>query len=187
MKVLKKNVISQCGDEGKQWLDSLPELIKQMEMSYGLSGLKAVKNLSYNYVLSGFQESQPVILKLGPDIDGFKREALALKAFSGFGVVKVLAECGGMLLLERAVPGVSLKSYFPEQDNDAIHIACDCLKRLHQAPLPPIHAFPHIKERRILDWCFVQAVLSWTWALEDGCDEDYFKQLTQVFAWLHRG
>ena len=38
-----------------------------------------------------------------------------------------------------------------------------------------------LPERRILDWCFVQAVLSWAWVLEDGCDEAYFKQLTQVF------
>ncbi len=285
MRVLEKNIINLYGDKGKQWLASLPRLIEQMEVVYGLSGLKQVTNLSYNYVLSGFQESQPIILKLGPDIDGFKREASALKAFSGFGVVKVLAESDGMLLLERAVSGVSLKSYFPEQDNDAIHISCDCLKRLHQAAIPRVHAFPHVKdwlkaldeslkipdhyshkarqlrddllvtasesvllhgdlhhdnllqngdgwvvidpkgvigepayevaafirnpipgllalnnassiishrvtrfakflelpERRILDWCFVQAVLSWAWALEDGCDEAYFQQLTQVF------
>jgi len=285
MRVLEKNIINLYGDKGKQWLASLPKLIEQMEVVYGLSGLKQVTNLSYNYVLSGFQESQPIILKLGPDIDGFKREVAALKAFSGFRVVKVLAESDGMLLLERAVSGVSLKSYFPEQDNDAIHITCDCLKRLHQAPIPHIHAFPQIKdwlmvldedlnipvqylnkarqvrddllvtssepvllhgdlhhdnmlqqsnrwvvidpkgvigepayevaafirnpipellllnnaasiisnrivrfaellelpERRILDWCFVQAVLAWAWALEDGCDEAYFQQLTQVF------
>ncbi|CAL7962362.1 hypothetical protein MIDIC_470007 [Alphaproteobacteria bacterium] len=49
--------------------------------------LNWVKNLSYNYVLSRFQCSQPIIFKLGHDIDGFKREAVALKAFARFGVV----------------------------------------------------------------------------------------------------
>jgi len=87
---------------------------------------------------------------LSLDIDGFKRESAALKAFSGFGAVNVLAEDDGMLLLERAVSGVSLKSYFPEQDNDAIHITCDCLKRLHQASIPRVHSFPQIK-----DWLMV--------------------------------
>ena len=106
MRVLERNIINLYGDKGKQWLASLPRLIEQMEVVYGLSGLKQVTNLSYNYVLSGFQESQPIILKLGPDIYGFKREVAALKAFSGFGVVKVLAEGDGMLLLERAVSGV---------------------------------------------------------------------------------
>jgi streptomycin 6-kinase len=37
-----------------------------------------------------------------------------------------------------------------------------------------------IPERRILDWCYVQAVLAWAWALEDGGDGSYFKQLTEI-------
>ena len=98
MRVLEKNIINLYGDKGKQWLASLPDLIEQMEIAYGLSKLKPIINLSYNYVLSGFQESQPIILKLGLDSAGFKREASALKAFAGFGVVKVLKENEGMLL-----------------------------------------------------------------------------------------
>jgi streptomycin 6-kinase len=43
-----------------------------VEATYELSNLKPVEALSYNYVLSGFQGSQPIILKLGLDIDGFK-------------------------------------------------------------------------------------------------------------------
>jgi streptomycin 6-kinase len=35
--------------------------------------------------------------------------------------------------------------------------------------------------QRILDWCFVQAVLAWAWALEDDCDTRYFEQLTKIF------
>lgn len=34
---------------------------------------------------------------------------------------------------------------------------------------------------RILDWCFVQAVLAWSWALEDGCDPTYMEQFTRIF------
>jgi streptomycin 6-kinase len=285
MRILEKNIINLYGQKGTQWLADLPKLTAQMEIDHGLSDLKPVKNLSYNYVLSGLQESQPIILKLSPDIGGLKREATALKAFVGFGVVKVLAESDGILLLERAVSGISLKSYFPEKDNNAIHIVSECLKRLHQAPIPHVHAFPHIKdwlialdkhweipenylqkakqlrddllntssasvllhgdlhhdnvlkngdnwividpkgvigepayevaafirnpmpellakdnaasiisyritkfseilelpERRIINWCFVQAVLAWAWALEDGHDDTYFKQLTQIF------
>lgn len=278
-------VLDLYGDKGKQWLALLPELIKQIEVTQGLSGLKPVKNLSYNYVLSGFQEARPVILKLSPDIDGLKREISALKAFSGFGVVQVLAESEGMLLLEQAVSGIPLKSFFPEKDEDAIHITCDCLRRLHQSPVPIIHVFSNVKdwlkvldedinipahylhkarqvrdqllntslqqvllhgdlhhdnmlkngddwvvidpkgvigepayevaafirnpipellklnnamsiishriacfaeilklsEQRIFEWCYVQAVLAWAWALEDGCDVTYFQKLTLMF------
>jgi streptomycin 6-kinase len=266
-----------------------------VEVTYGLSNLKPVEALSYNYVLTGFQGSKAVILKLGLDIDGFKREAAALMAFSGFGVVQVFSENTGLLLVECAVPGVSLRSYFPEKDDEAINITANVIKRLHKAPIPSPHQFPHVKdwlavldsdlkipaqtlqkarelrdqllktaasdvllhgdlhhdnilqngndksrrssqsedgwlvidpkgvigesayevaafirnpmpellthddapniihnritrlagllelsERRILDWCFVQAVLSWMWAIEDGCDTDYFERTTRI-------
>ena len=42
--------------------------------------------------MPGFQDDQPIILKLGMDIDGFKLEASVLMALSGFGVVDELSE-----------------------------------------------------------------------------------------------
>ena len=282
MQLFEKNISRLQGEKGKQWLADLPRSIAQMEKIYGLSGLKPVENLSYNYVLSGFQGEKTIILKLGIDNDALKREAAALKAFTGFGVVTVLAESDGMLLLQRAVSGGSLKSYFPKKDTEAISITCQCLKQLHQAPILKSKAFPHIQDwlmilnqdwpipksylqkaralrdqliqtstkdvllhgdlhhdnilqsgddwlvidpkgvigeaayevaafirnpmpelltidtveniihhridlfatildvaqQRILDWCFVQAVLSWCWAIEDGLDTSYFENMT---------
>lgn len=283
--MFESNIINIYGKTGQQWLDDLPKLITQVEATYGLSNLKPVDNLSYNYVLTGFQDSKAIILKLGLDVDGFKREAAALMAFAGFGAVEVLIENNGLLLLECAVPGVSLKSYFPENDDEAINITTNVIKRLHQVPIPSPHPFPHVKDwlavldsdlkipaqtlqkarelrdqllktaasdvllhgdlhhdnilqngndwvvidpkgvigesayevaafirnpmpellthddapniihnritrlagllelpsQRILDWCFVQAVLSWVWAIEDGCDNTYSKNLTAFF------
>jgi streptomycin 6-kinase len=95
MKDFLNNIINLYGEKGKQWLEDLPKLISQAEANYGLSNLTPVEALSYNYVLSGFKGSQPIILKLGLDIDGFKREAAALIALQGFGVVKVLIENNG--------------------------------------------------------------------------------------------
>ena len=285
MKTFEQNIINLYGEKGKQWLDHLPNLVTQLANTYGLSNLKPVDNLSYNYVLTGLQGSKAVILKLGLDTDGFKREAAALMAFSGFGVVEVLSANNGLLLLECAVPGVSLRSYFPEKDDEAINITANVIKRLHKAPIPSTHAFPHVKDwlavldsdlkipaqtlqkarelrdqllktaasdvllhgdlhhdnilqngndwvvidpkggigepayevaafirnpipellnyddtqniihnrvtrfaellelpsQRILDWCFVQAVLSWVWAIEDDCDDTYSKNFTEFF------
>jgi len=285
MKTFEQNIINLYGEKGRQWLDHLPNHVAQLANTDGLSNLKPVNNLSYNYVLTGFQGSKAVILKLGLDIDGIKREAAALMAFSGFGVVEVLSANNGLLLLECAVPGVSLKSYFPENDDEAINITANVINRLHQVPIPSPHPFPHVKDwlavldsdlkipaqplqkarqlrdhllktagpdvllhgdlhhdnilqngedwlvidpkgvigepayevaafirnpipellnhadapniihnrvtrfaellelpsQRILDWCFVQAVLSWVWAIEDGCDDIYSKNLTEFF------
>ncbi len=286
MKTFEQNIINLYGEKGRQWLDRLPNLVIQLANTYELSNLKPVNNLSYNYVLSGFQDSQPIILKLGLDIDGFKREAEALIALEGFGVVQVFSENAGLLLLECATPGVSLKSYFPANDNEAINITANVIKRLHKATIPSAYTFPHIKDwltaldselnipaqtlqrarevrdqllktagsdvllhgdlhhdnilqnsddwvvidpkgvigdsayevavfirnpmpellayenaqkiihnritsfaellelpsQRILDWCFVQAVLAWVWALEDGCDHTYFKNVASCYA-----
>lgn len=146
MKTFEQNIMSLYGEKGRQWLHHLPNLLTQLANTYGLSNLKPVNNLSYNYVSSGFQDSKAIILKLGLDIDGFKREAAALMAFSGFGVVEVISENNGLLLLECAVPGVSLKSHFPKNDDEAINITANLIKRLHKAPIPNIHGFPHIKD-----------------------------------------
>lgn len=285
MTSFESNIINIYGEKGQQWLEHLPKLLTQLSNTDGLSNLNPVSNLSYNYVLSGFQGPRPIILKLGLDADGIKREAAALMAFEDFGVVQVFSENTELLLLERAVLGVSLKSYFPERDDEAIDITANVIKRLHKAPIPSTHAFPHIKDwlealdgdlkipvqtlqkareirdqllktamldvllhgelhhdnilqngenwlvidpkgvigepayeiaafirnpmpellsiqapeemiqkrikvfanllelpsQRILDWCFVQAVLSWVWALEDGCDASYFEKIMRIF------
>jgi streptomycin 6-kinase len=281
MNDLQKNMINIYGKEGEDWLTNLPVLIQKMEHVYGLSHLVSVNNLSFNYVLSGMQGSQPIILKLSLDSDSLKREANALKAFAGFGVVKLLMEQEGVLLLEQVMPGESLRSFFPKRDDESVRIACDCLKRLHQAEIPKNHQFPLVSdwlntldtehnipsaylerarelrnellvssaqsvllhgdlhhdnilrhgsgwlvidpkgvigepayevaalirnpipsliehqqanhliaariklfadllklpEKRIASWCYVQAVLAWAWALEDGWDTEYFKSL----------
>jgi len=279
------NIISIYGEKSKAWLDALPQLVTAISSKHRLRDLREVTNLTYNYVLSGFQGDNPIILKLGLDHEALTREAFALKCFAGYGAVKVLVEDEGMLLLERSVPGTSLKSYFPDKEQESIEIVCGVMKKLHQASIPEGHNFLHIKdwltaldkdwpipdeylqkarklrdqllqtakpdvllhgdlhhdnilqngndwvvidpkgvigepayevaafirnpipellhhsdipniilnritrfaealglpERRIIDWCFVQAVLSWVWAIEDVCDTSYFEKITGIF------
>ncbi len=145
MKTFKTNIISIYGDKGKAWLEALPKLVEEISLKWGLTGLQPVYNLSYNYVLSGFRGTQPIILRLGLDKEGLHREAEALRAFIGFGAVSVLAEQECALLLERAIPGASLKDSFSKKDQHALQIACQVTQKLHQAPLPE-KSFPHIHE-----------------------------------------
>lgn len=171
MKVFEKNIISLQGEIDKQWLADLPRLITQMSKMHGLTALKPLENLRYNYVFSGFQGERPIILKLGMDNDALWREAVALRAFSGHGVVNILAGNSGMLLLQRAISGRSLKSYFPEKDNEAVYLTCKCLKRLHQAPIPKNESFPHIKDWLMAldhDWPIPGSYLQKARTLRDG-------------------
>lgn len=136
MNTFQSNILNIYGEKGKSWLAELPELIAEISSKVDLRDLKEVTNLTYNYVLLGFQGDNPIILKLGLDSEGLAREAFALRCFEGCGAVNVLAEDKGMLLLERAVPGISLKSYFPTKEKESIRIACRVMKKLHQPKLP---------------------------------------------------
>lgn len=111
-------------------------------------------------MLSGFHGDNPIILKLGLDHEALNREAFALKCFTGYGVVNVLTEDKGMLLLEKAVPGASLKNYFPNREQESIEITCRIMQKLHQVNIPENHNFPHIK-----DWL---TALDKDWPIPDG-------------------
>lgn len=145
MNVFHSNIKNIYGARGIEWLRSIPKLVDDITAKLGLTTLKPVPNLSYHYVASGFQGETPIILKLGLDIEALKKEAFALKCFENHGAVRVKFEDDGLLLLERALTGISLKSYFPKQERESIEIACKVMQRLHQATFPHKHFFPHIK------------------------------------------
>ena len=124
-------------------------------------------------MLSCFQGDNPIILKASLDREGLAREAFALKCFAGYGAVHVLAEDNGILLLERVVPGTSLKSYFPTKEKESIETVCGVMKKLHQANIPTAHNFPHIK-----DWL---AVLDKDWSISDAYLKKASKLRDQLF------
>ncbi|WP_019217275.1 aminoglycoside phosphotransferase family protein [Legionella tunisiensis] len=145
-KLFVQNILSLYGARGKQWLDNLPEIIESRAEFWQISGLKSLGNHSYNYVLTGLQNEKAVVLKLNPDDTNLNKEAKALQAFAEFGVVALLDQMDDALLLECAVPGNSLKNYWPKREEDAIKIACKAIKKLHQAPYPKEGIFPSIDE-----------------------------------------
>lgn len=134
MNQFEKNMIAIYGDQGRQWLADLPVLVEELATKWGLSDLKPVGNLTYNYVLSGLRSTQPIIVKMGLDEEGLAREARALIAFKGPFAAELLGQQPNALLLERAIPGHTLQSYFPDRDSEAVHIACDIIENLHTAP-----------------------------------------------------
>ena len=63
MNAFHSNIISIYRKQGESWLDELPELVTAIASRLDLRDLKEVTNLTYNYVLSGFQGEEPIILK----------------------------------------------------------------------------------------------------------------------------
>jgi streptomycin 6-kinase len=139
-------ITSTYGTKGSQWLAQLPEIIEQCATEWKLTELKPYQHLTYNYVLSGMMQGTPIALKLRCDHAALLKEAAALKAFEQFRGVKLLAHNDSALLLERALPGEPLATSFPHNDAQATQIAADCLRSLHQAPIPTTYAFPSLDQ-----------------------------------------
>ena len=147
MNKFEKNMIAMYGDRGKKWLADVPIFVKNLAHQWGLSNLKPVENLTYNYVLSGFRNTQPIILKIGLDHKELEKEVKALELFKGPYAVSILEYQTGALLLEHAVPGTSLHPFFPEQDSHSLTIACELMQQSHQLPTPKDSGFPSLADR----------------------------------------
>lgn len=145
----RNNIISKYKEQGKAWLEKLPKIVAKLAKEWSLSELKPLDNLSFNYILSGYQNNIPIILKLSYGNNELLQEIAALEAFKNFGAVAVLAKKDNALLLKRAMTGFSLKEY---SSNNKIVIACKVMDKLHKAPIPPLNNFSNIKDQlKILD------------------------------------
>lgn len=149
MNQLTKNIIMTAGDEGKQWLDSLPSLVAACAKKWNLVDFSPFKNLSYNYVLLGRrqEDGRNIVLKLSFFKEELKQEAIALKTFNGNGCVRLLDFDidKGALLLEQVSPGVSLKSLFPTHDDAAVIHTAQVMQQLHAQRVIDTTAFPTIE------------------------------------------
>lgn len=130
------------GELGEKWLLNLPKTIQYFETIWGLRELKPYPNLSYNYVLEGFQDDTPIVLKLSFDCDALEKEAKALLLFQELGAVTLLDRQKGGLLLEKAISGSSLKSF---SDKKTIHIGCQVIEKLQKVSFIDEGEFPPIE------------------------------------------
>ena len=144
-----KNIILAGGNDGENWLNSLPSLVSFFTEKWQLAALSPVKNLSYNFILKGYRKKDnfKIVLKLGFFKDAIKQEASALNAYNGNGCAKLLAfdESSGALLLEQVSPGVSLKTLFPAHDEAAVVHAVRVMQQLHTQPVIDRTLFPTIE------------------------------------------
>jgi len=127
------------GVDGEQFLADLPALIDEASARWGLSNIRPVPNLSYNFVAYATSPSPlaplpqgegDVVLKLGIPRDELTSEIAALRLFDGDGACQLIDadEEKGFLLLERLRPGVMLSTL--EDDEEATRIAAEGMKRV---------------------------------------------------------
>ena len=132
-------MIEMHGDDGRAWLDGLPDLCRSLAEQWGVELEEPFRGLTYGWVVPGMRGAEPVVLKVVvPTAEGLM-EPLALKAFAGHGVVRLLEfdVFHGAMLLEGLDPGEMLVGR-----PDAITVACSVMQELWQARAPK--AFPRL-------------------------------------------
>lgn len=132
------------GDKGRDWLNNLSHLFACLASKWNLRDLTPCDDLSYNYVMSGWRDESPIILKIGIDLTAIQQEYFAIRAFNGHGLIKLLEADleQGAILITRAIPGKTLISLFPDRDELALSTACRLAEQLHKAAIPANHTFP---------------------------------------------
>lgn len=140
-KAFAANAVALCGEKGSDWLKRLPETVFALEHTWNIKAGKHFRELSFNYVASAeLSDGQPAVLKIGLPIEDAEifGEVEYLRLLDGQGSVKLLEfdREHQAVLLERARPGIDLKSVCRNEQGKAPAIAIDVLKRILR-PVPP--------------------------------------------------
>lgn len=136
----KDYTISLCGESGRQWLATLPDRIALLESKWSITAEKSFQHLTYNYVCSALKaDGTHVVLKIGLPLDDVEifGEAKYLQTIDGCGAVKLLAfdRESQAMMLERIMPGMTLKSVCENDQARSVGIAIDLLKSVLR-PIP---------------------------------------------------
>lgn len=151
MKMLRQNITNIYGSQGAEWVANLPALITSLKNHWGLSEVTPVVNMTFNYVAKAIlNNEEPVVLKISYDRQSIFNEQHALTSLGPRGSIKLIDyNCKyNALLLQQAVPGITLKSLYREQPDYVMDCYVETMQRLHQHQ-PQLKQSPH---PQVADW-----------------------------------
>lgn len=139
---LTRNVLHYFGEQGRDWLQDLPNVIAEAVERWSLKPGRPFPNLSINFVtLATRADGTEVVLKAGVPNKEIFTETNALKLFDGKGAVRLLEADPdkGIMLLERLLPGTPVLRL--GDDVQAVEIAAEVMRKLKREA-PDEHSFP---------------------------------------------
>ena len=145
-----KNLISCYGEQGRDWLERLPQLVAEISDQWELRVSEPFGGGCVAWVAPAVRaDGSAAVLKISIMDDETRYEADALAFWEGCGAVRLLRrDTGrGAMLLERLDPGRPLTDL---DEGEALRIACGLLRRLWR-PLPPGSPFPDVA-RLLGEW-----------------------------------
>jgi streptomycin 6-kinase len=126
------------------------EKLLSLSRLWGLENLQPLPCGPHVFKAYQNKSQRDVVLKFARSTAEFQHETLTLRHYRGQGCVTLFATDAPALaiLMEHVTPGVSLKTFFPEDDANAVAIAAQVIKRIHASSLNEIdaHSFPKLKD-----------------------------------------
>ncbi|NJN43808.1 MAG: hypothetical protein HC806_03085 [Anaerolineae bacterium] len=144
-----KAILDLHGQNGKKWLDNLPQFLAKYADRWSLTLHPPFKNLSYNYVCPATRsDGTHAVLKAHvKNNNSLDTEAAALFIYDGRGSARLLESDpdGGAILIERLYPGSLLSDL--TDDDQATLIAAQVMKQLWASEQPQsLKGFPEYRE-----------------------------------------
>lgn len=142
------NIQDVYGEAGKSWLKELPSHLTRLCEQHNLRFLNPMPDLTYHFVaLVEIQSTnEAAILKMAPTNENIATEVKWLQCFNKSGpTVYWFNEERHAFLMERLVPGKSLKSVVNLDDDGATRIICRIIRDL-QSHQQKLQGFKHLSE-----------------------------------------
>ncbi|KTD42866.1 aminoglycoside phosphotransferase family protein [Legionella parisiensis] len=149
MKKLKQNITSIYGAKGEHWLAHLPATIATLKDYWKLSEVTPVANMTFNYVAKAvLDDDQPVVIKISYDKKSIENEKQALMNLDSQGSIKLIDYNSKYhaLLIQQAIPGISLKSLYPAQMDYVMDCYVQTMQKLHNKHVPKKQNVYHIAD-----------------------------------------
>lgn len=143
------NIQGIYGNDGVQWLQELPNTIKQLALEWHFDLINPLSNLSYNFlgIVKLQQTGMTAILKMAPAKGSLANEVRWLKCVAeGVPTVYDFHESFNAILLEYLQPGMSLKNLVKiGKDEEATRILCSTIRHLQSRQHKALN-FKHLSE-----------------------------------------
>ena len=137
-------------DEGRRWLENLPQIIEEIEQNWQVKLKAPFKNLSYHYVAPCIlPDETEAVVKIGfpGEAEYILNERRMLRFLDGQSVNRLFDfdEQRFAFLLEKLSPGENLKTIFAGNKQEAVAIAIETMRGFWQKA-PANHDFPRLEK-----------------------------------------
>lgn len=115
----QERIINAFEEKGKEWLNSIPNIIKKYEKKFEIAQIQVMPKLSMNLLLTGYSKefNQDVILKIGRPGYEVIIESDMLNNYKNFACkCFYTSEEDSVLILEKLYPGYTLKTLENRKD-----------------------------------------------------------------------